>query len=111
MPSTYLITGANRGLGLEFARQLTSRGDRVIATARDPSRATDLARLTRDIIPLDVQDPGSIASLAERTGGRAIDVLINNAGVSSESKSIESLDAAELQRVLMVNSISPMLVV
>src|SRR2546426_8408275 len=108
MASTYLVTGANRGLGLEFARELVARGDTILATARDPKGATELSRLVHDVIPLDLLDPASIASLGERVGDRPIDVLINNAGVASESKSIESLDGAELQRAFAINSIGPM---
>jgi NAD(P)-dependent dehydrogenase (short-subunit alcohol dehydrogenase family) len=111
MPTTYLVTGANRGLGLELARQLTGRGDQVIATARNPKEAGELSRLVRDIIPLDVTDAASIDGLPVRLGERPIDVLINNAGASSESKSVEGLTASELQRVFMVNSTGPLLVV
>lgn len=110
MPHTYLVTGANRGLGLEFARQLAARGDQILATARDPERATDLARLVHDVIPLDLLNPKSIEGLAERIGDRPIDVLINNAGAASESKSIEAVGFDELQRAFAINSTGPMLV-
>lgn len=110
MPSTYLITGANRGLGLEFARQLSTRGERILATARDPDKATDLARLVHQVIPLDVADERSIEGLTEHVGDQAIDVLINNAGISSETRSINDLTAAALQKAFMVNSTGPMLV-
>jgi len=110
MPTTYLITGANRGLGLEFARQLSTRGDRILATARDPDKATDLARLVHQVIPLDVADEKSIEGLAEHVRDQPIDVLINNAGISSETKSITTLTAADLQKVFLVNSTGPMLV-
>jgi NAD(P)-dependent dehydrogenase (short-subunit alcohol dehydrogenase family) len=62
------------------------------------------------VLPLDLEDPRSISRLGERLGDRPIDVLINNAGVSSEAKSIETLSAADLQRAFTVNSIGPMLV-
>src|SRR5262245_1060060 len=110
MPSTFLITGANRGLGLEFARQLAARNDQILATARQPEKATDLARLVHDVIPLDVLDAASIEGLGARAGDRPIDVLINNAGVSSDSRSIGTLMAEELQRVFAINSTGPMLV-
>src|SRR5437870_3048800 len=110
MPHTYLITGANRGLGLEFARELSARGDQILATAREPEKSTDLARLVHGMLPLDLADAASIAKLSGLVGDRAIDVLINNAGVSSDSKSIEKLDGAELQRAFTINSIGPMLV-
>jgi NAD(P)-dependent dehydrogenase (short-subunit alcohol dehydrogenase family) len=110
MASTYLVTGANRGIGLEFARQLTFRGDRVIATARDPEKAADLKATGATVWPLDVADAASIASLSKRVAETPIDVLINNAGVSSASKSITTLDGEELARVFRVNSTGPMLV-
>ena len=109
---TYLITGANRGLGLEFARQLSQRKDdtKILATAREPEKATDLQRLVHDVYPLDVADPKSIAGLAEHLKDQPIDVLINNAGVSSKSNSIATLEEADLQTVFTVNAIGLMLV-
>ncbi len=110
MSSTYVITGGSRGIGLEFARQLSARGDTVIATARDPDRAADLSRAAARVVPLDVTDPASIELLPSYLDGVSIDVLINNAGVSSEQKTISQCGAAELQRVFMVNSTAPVLV-
>ena len=109
---TYFITGANRGLGLEFARQLSTRKDdtRIIATAREPEKATDLARLVHDVIPLDVADAKSIAALTERLRDRPVDVVINNAGVGSKGNSVEKLDAEDLRQIFAVNAIGPMLV-
>jgi len=110
MPATCLITGATRGIGLEFARQLAARGDHVIATARDPAKAGEIARVAARVVALDVSDPASIDSLPERVGPDTIDLLINNAGVSSEAKTLSQCSAAELQRVFMVNSTAPVLV-
>lgn len=109
---TYLITGANRGLGLEFARQLSTRGkDAVIlATARDPDKATDLARLVHEVLPLDAADPASHTALAEKLGDRPVDVLINNAGVSSDANALAKLSMEELQRVFAVNAFAPLLI-
>ncbi|MEK6701435.1 MAG: SDR family oxidoreductase [Planctomycetota bacterium] len=110
---TYLITGANRGIGLQFARQITSRGDRVLATTRRPAELpADVASIKGVTwLPLDVSDPASIDSLPSRLGGvNAIDVLINNAGVSSTIKNIAQLTAEELHKVFAVNSFAPLLV-
>lgn len=110
MPLTFLVTGANRGIGLEFARQLSVRGDRILATARDVDKAVDVARLSHQVIPLDVADAASIEALSEHIKDQPIDVLVNNAGVSSGIKSVERLTGAELQRVFMINAFGPMLV-
>lgn len=110
MPTTFLVTGATRGIGLEFARQLSQRGDDVLATARDPKNAGELTSFRLSIGGLDVSDPISIEGLTEALAGRPIDVLINNAGVGSPTKSINDCTADELQRVFMINSVAPMLV-
>ena len=114
MPSrTVFVTGASRGVGLELVRQLLDRGDSVIAAARD-IRTPALAAMTTSghlsVVELDVADPASIAALPGRLGDRGVDVVINNAGVSSTQKSIEHLDAQDMQRVFMVNAVAPMLV-
>jgi NAD(P)-dependent dehydrogenase (short-subunit alcohol dehydrogenase family) len=80
-----LVTGANRGIGLELVRQYASDGWRVIATCRDPQDAEELNALASAvedvrIEPLDLTDAASIEQLADRLAGTAIDVLINNAG-------------------------------
>src|ERR1051326_2461597 len=96
MPTT-LITGANRGLGLEFARQYAADGWHVLAACRDPDRAADLQALaagpgsregggTVDVQPLDVADGGSVAALAGRLAGRPIDLLVNNAGLGGSGR-------------------------
>src|SRR5262249_39989846 len=110
--TTYLLTGANRGIGLEFAKQLSRRGkDTVlITTARKPEEAKDLARLGVEIIPLDASSEASIAGLSGRLAGLAIDVLINNAGVGSDEATLDKLSLAELQRVFMINSFAPMMI-
>ena len=80
---TMLITGANRGLGLEFVRQYASDGWRVLACCRDPEAAADLAAVDGDIhlYRLDVTDHGRIEALARELDGEAIDLLLNNAGI------------------------------
>lgn len=74
---TALITGANRGIGREFARQYEAGGWRVIATCRDPSKYD----LEGEVYPLDVTDPASVAALHDELNGETIDLLINNAGI------------------------------
>lgn len=84
--ATVLITGASRGLGLEFARQYAAAGWTVLATARDPARSAPLTALAAAsegrvaTWALDVTDAAAVSALAERLAGTAVDVLINNAG-------------------------------
>jgi NAD(P)-dependent dehydrogenase (short-subunit alcohol dehydrogenase family) len=108
--STYFVTGANRGLGLEFVRQLRARGDKVLATARSRGADQDLKGLGATVIALDVADPKSIEQATRSVGAEPIDVLINNAGVNSEGKRLEDLDAEDLRDVFAVNAIAPLLV-
>ncbi len=95
--STVLITGANRGIGLEFARQYAADGWRVIAACRDPARASALAEVLppQNIRPLDLLDQGSIQALASELAGEPIDVLIANAGVMSAHPRSPVLDIAD----------------
>ena len=80
---TVMITGASRGLGLEFARQYAADGWHVIATCRAPAEAGDLAEVkgTVEVHPLDVANHATIETLADALDGQAIDLLINNAGI------------------------------
>lgn len=82
MPTVF-ITGANRGLGLEFARQYAADGWRVLAACRDPEGAHDLKRIEGDIevLRLDVTSDDEIAALQSGLADEIIDVLINNAGI------------------------------
>jgi NAD(P)-dependent dehydrogenase (short-subunit alcohol dehydrogenase family) len=108
MAQTYFVTGSNRGLGLEFVRQLSARGDVVIGTAREVGRAD--AEHGAAIVPLELTDPKSIEAIGSHVGDRGIDVLINNAGVSSQTRTLADITMEEMQRVFAVNSIAPMLV-
>lgn len=108
MPHTYLVTGANRGLGLEYARQLGDRGDRVIATARRPTDAAELEALPVRVEPLDVADDDSVRRLAERLAGEPIDVLINNAGTGVHGRRFGDVDLDRMQEHYEVNGVGPL---
>ena len=105
---TVLITGANRGLGLEFARQYAKAGWSVIGTARTPEKASDLKALGVRIVQLDVADAESVARLAAGLKGHPVDLLINNAGMANRGATLEGLDFQSVERVLEVNTIGPM---
>jgi NAD(P)-dependent dehydrogenase (short-subunit alcohol dehydrogenase family) len=114
----YLVTGANRGLGLEFVRQLLARGDAVVACCREPDKTDELQSLAKTggdrlkIYPLDVTDSDEISALPGTLAGDdlPIDVLINNAGVASGEEKLGAFELETMSHVLLVNSISPMLV-
>jgi NAD(P)-dependent dehydrogenase (short-subunit alcohol dehydrogenase family) len=108
MTHTYVITGCNRGLGLELARQLSARGERVVATARDVGDAAALRALEVDVHALDVTDPSSVESFAGAIAAEPIDVLINNAGVGVRSKPFEQVDFDEMERFFAVNTLGAM---
>ena len=105
---TVLITGANRGLGLEFARQFHAAGARVIGTARRPAEARELNALGVRVEQLDVTDPDSVAGLARRLGDAPLDILINNAGVGGRELSLATLDMDVVERCWQVNCLGPM---
>jgi NAD(P)-dependent dehydrogenase (short-subunit alcohol dehydrogenase family) len=104
---TVLITGANRGLGLEFARQYAADGWTVIACCRKPAEAKELKKLAGsvEVEGLDVGNDVETAALAKRLKGRAIDLLINNAGVYGPRS---GTDTAAWLDVFRVNSIAPL---
>ena len=111
MVSTVLVTGANRGIGLEFVRQYAEAGDRVIACARHPEAPAlqKLCAAAKDRVSvhaLDVTDPDAIAALATELRGQAIDILINNAGIEGE-KSRGAIDYARWELVFRTNTIAP----
>lgn len=109
--STWLVTGANRGIGLELCRQLAERGEKVIATARAPERAGDLRSLRVRIEPLEVRDPASVSALAGAVGETGLDVLVNNAGRGGAGPGIAQLDWEIVADYFWVNAIGTMRVV
>lgn len=110
--ASILITGANRGLGLEFTRQYAAEGDRVLATCRDPAGATELAAIAGDVTvhALDVTDLPQISALAESLQGEPIDILVNNAGVLTSGQRMGGIDYAAWEHEFKVNTMGPIAV-
>lgn len=119
-PRNVLVTGASRGLGFGFVTALLARGDRVVATCRDPGHAHGLARLVGEhpgrlhVLPLDVADPARHATLAHDLplvlgeDGR-LDLLVNNAGVLHTGERFGSLTAANFDDSFRTNATGPLL--
>lgn len=113
--ATVLITGANRGIGLEFTRQYLERGERVLATCRDPAAATELQMLSKTfpelkLLQLDVADNQSIAAFPQKLPGEAVDIFINNAGVyGPRDGKFGNIKGKDWLDVLQVNSVAPLL--
>ena len=109
--SNTIVTGANRGIGLEICRQLAARGDDVIAVVRQAS--DELSALgVRVIDGIDVSSVADAARLAEALEGTRVDVLINNAGVLRRSK-LGEIDEASVEEMLLqfrTNALGPLLV-
>lgn len=127
--ATVLVTGSNRGIGLEFVRQYTADGWDVIAACRNPAQAAELQKLAGAhknirIETLDVANDTSIAALAKKLGDTALDVLINNAGVPSLGRASNpqvdnytdpqtefgGLNAAQYLEALKINAVAPVIV-
>ena len=113
--ATVLITGTNRGIGLEFAKQFIARGDTLLATCRDIASATELDRLKVNneklqIFELDVSSQESMESLPEKLEGQAIDIFINNAGMYGPRDSVfGNVSADEWAKVFQINAKAPMI--
>ena len=118
--STILITGANRGLGLEFARQYAEDGWKVIACCRNPDQADELVNIAAgnsDVVieQLDVTDHGAIDELGKKYEGVPIDVLLNNAGIigpipiaeNIQRQHFGSMEYDVWEDVLRVNTFAP----
>lgn len=112
-----LVTGANRGLGLEFVRQLLARGERVIATCRQPGRALPLNRLAGEhpghlvVLPLTLPEARSIAELVREleTLDLRIGLLINNAGLSISGERFGTIELDGLRHAFEANAAGPLL--
>lgn len=116
-----LITGANRGLGLELTRQYLERGDQVLAASRQPDAARELQALRRQyperliLLTLDVTDDASIAAAAQAAAQAVdgLDVLVNNAGVyqpGGQAQALSQLSAVAAVETFRINAVGPLLV-
>lgn len=108
---TVMITGANRGIGLELARTYAGDGWRVIALCREPKKARELAAIEGevDVRALDVADFARVDALARTLEGQAIDVLVNNAGVSDMRRDDhDRVDYDGWGHVFRVNAMAPL---
>jgi len=108
MRQAYLITGASRGLGAEFVRQLRERGYSVFAAVRDPGAAGEAARAGARVVRLDVARPETFDAFA-RSLDAPVDVLVNNAGIAADDASVQSLTAETMERVFRTNVFGPAL--
>lgn len=111
----YLITGTNRGIGLEFVKQVLAQGHDVVATCRNPENVPELRELQQAnsalrVLPLDLASAESRQVLVDALNGDAIDVLINNAGIyGPRDANLGSLRESDWADVMLVDVIAPVL--
>ena len=103
---TVLVTGANRGIGLEYCRQLQERGEQVIAVCRTPSPELEALGVRLEA-GVDLTSEAAVADLVDRLAGLPLDGVILNAGVL-EATSLEHLDPDSLRRQFEVNALAPL---
>jgi NAD(P)-dependent dehydrogenase (short-subunit alcohol dehydrogenase family) len=110
---TVLITGANRGIGLELSKRFAAQGDHVLACCREPEKAKALQALAGKnvtVLGVHVADGKSVAALKQRVGDRPLDVLVNNAGTSGPAvanQSLENMDYDGWAETFAVNTMAP----
>ena len=113
--STILVTGANRGIGLEFVKQYLEKGDSVIATYREEESSKELINLSQEkldlkILKLDVASDGSMKDFCQHLGNQPIDIFINNAGVyGPRDSNFGKVDEENWLPVLRINAVAPLL--
>jgi len=112
--SRYLITGANRGIGLELTRQILAQGHQVVATCRNPGEAGELNTLTNagelQVVQCDIGKPDDIAALVESLHGSTIDVLIINAGIYGPRDAVlGNLSREPWREVMEIDLLAPMM--
>ena len=100
--ATYLVTGANRGIGLEYCRQIKERGDQAIAVCRDSSEELDTLDIQVET-GVDITSDESVNALAKKLKDTPIDVLVNNAAIV-ERISLDNLDFESIRRQFEVNA-------
>jgi NAD(P)-dependent dehydrogenase (short-subunit alcohol dehydrogenase family) len=112
---TVLITGANRGIGLEHARRYAERGARVFATARAPDEADELAALAKasggkiEVLAYDAADAGAAAALKDRIGSEPLDLMFANAGaMGTRRQSFGDVDTEAVEALVRVNALAPL---
>jgi NAD(P)-dependent dehydrogenase (short-subunit alcohol dehydrogenase family) len=104
--TTVLVTGANRGIGLELCRQLKARGDEVLAACRESS--PELEGLGVQVLAgVDVASDDAVRSLASRLGKKHIDLLLHNAGMLGRG-GLDDLDLDDVRRQFEVNALGPL---
>jgi NAD(P)-dependent dehydrogenase (short-subunit alcohol dehydrogenase family) len=104
--ATVLITGANKGIGLELSRQLAGRGDTVLALCRKTSGELD-ALGVQVFEGVDVTDQAALETVSRDLGDTQVDVLINNAGIF-ENETFDDLDLDQIRRQFEVNALGPL---
>jgi NAD(P)-dependent dehydrogenase (short-subunit alcohol dehydrogenase family) len=113
---TVVITGANRGLGLELAKAFAARGHTVIGGCRTPAAADELQVVTPHVHAVDTGDERSIADFVAAVGDQPVDVLVNNAGLSAEGlgagpdeRDVLVLSPERFMGQMRINALGPML--
>jgi NAD(P)-dependent dehydrogenase (short-subunit alcohol dehydrogenase family) len=104
--SNFLVTGANRGIGLEYCRQLQARGDQVIAVCRTPSPELESLGL-RVLAGIELTNEADLAALVEQLEGLPLQGAILNAGILENTR-LDNLDADSLRRQFEVNALAPL---
>jgi NAD(P)-dependent dehydrogenase (short-subunit alcohol dehydrogenase family) len=112
--TTVLVTGANRGIGLEFVRQYAADDAEVIACCRDPAGAAELKGVADAsggrvrLVKLDVASAGDVAALKDALAGQPVDIVINNAGISGPRRqSADDIDVEGWLEAFRVNTVAP----
>jgi NAD(P)-dependent dehydrogenase (short-subunit alcohol dehydrogenase family) len=104
-----LITGANRGLGLEFSRQYMGDGWRVIGCCRDPDAARELANAGAEVMKLDVTQTADVTAASKRLAGTSIDLVVCNAGIAgARAPVLSAVTQVDFDQVMRTNVLGPM---